>query len=268
MFDPFRDFETAGYLRNLEKEKDPNIIKRVEHAVFMRNLDRAMAYLGSKEKLRYGDFLEVHRILFSEFYPWAGCDRTSTAPNLAISKGRVMFCSPVDIARAINEGLRLAQSGSRMRGAAGTVMGFFAYGHPFLDGNGRTMLLVHCELSHRAGFSIDWSATKKGDYLAALTSEIEAPGQGHLDQYLSVFIRDQAGRPKWSEVLSSLPGLDGMDESTQVDGDLNDPAIAAQYRRYEEKRNQSYKTHEMDGSVCSSCKSAPCICDKGSSEKL
>jgi cell filamentation protein len=28
----------------------------------------------------------------------------------------------------------------------GVVMGQFAWGHPFLDGNGRTMLIVHTEL--------------------------------------------------------------------------------------------------------------------------
>jgi fido (protein-threonine AMPylation protein) len=29
------------------------------------------------------------------------------------------------------------------------VMGLFAYGHPFLDGNGRTMLIIHSELCRR-----------------------------------------------------------------------------------------------------------------------
>ncbi|WP_226981161.1 Fic family protein [Vibrio litoralis] len=28
-------------------------------------------------------------------------------------------------------------------------MGFFAYGHPFIDGNGRIMLIIHNELCHR-----------------------------------------------------------------------------------------------------------------------
>jgi cell filamentation protein len=29
-FDPFGDFETQGYLRNLAKEKDPDIVRRLE----------------------------------------------------------------------------------------------------------------------------------------------------------------------------------------------------------------------------------------------
>jgi fido (protein-threonine AMPylation protein) len=45
-------------------------------------------------------------------------------------------------------------------------MGYLAYGHPFLDGNDRTMT-VHTVLAQRAGFSIDWAATKKEAYLDA-----------------------------------------------------------------------------------------------------
>lgn len=31
MFDPFKDFQTRGYLRNSLQEKDLRIIKQVEH---------------------------------------------------------------------------------------------------------------------------------------------------------------------------------------------------------------------------------------------
>jgi len=48
----------------------------------------------------------------------------------------------------------------------------------------RTLSLVHSELCRRAGFSIDWPRTKKADYLAALTKEIESPGlKGHLPNW-------------------------------------------------------------------------------------
>ena len=62
-----------------------------------------------------------------------------------------------------------------MAAKPGEVMGYFAYGHPFLDGNGRTIMVVHAELAERAGISIDWSATTKIGYLDALTQEIERP---------------------------------------------------------------------------------------------
>ena len=34
MFDPFGDFATEGYLRNFDKEKDPEIVKIAEHELF------------------------------------------------------------------------------------------------------------------------------------------------------------------------------------------------------------------------------------------
>lgn len=71
-----------------------------------------------------------------------------------------------------------------MRERPGVVMGAFAWGHPFLDCNGRTMLLVHSELGHRAGISIDWAATRKVDYLRALTEELTTPQSTPLDKYL------------------------------------------------------------------------------------
>lgn len=115
-------------------------------------------------------------------------------------------------------------------------MALFAYGHPFLDGNGRTMLLVHMELSRRAGFSIDWSATHKKDYLHALSQEIETPARGILDTYLLQFRRLQVDRDVWSKSILEIKGRDGLDDSNQVDGDLADPTVSEKLRRFDEQR--------------------------------
>jgi cell filamentation protein len=64
VFDPFRDFDDAGYLRNFEGEKDLDIVKAAEHEIFRANLPEAVAYLGRQKKLTYQHFLNVHRILF------------------------------------------------------------------------------------------------------------------------------------------------------------------------------------------------------------
>ncbi len=188
MFDPFNDFATTGYLRNVRKDNDPIVIHHMEHNLFRANLREATDYLAGWQIVEYSDFLEVHRILFGDYYPWAGEDRLEIAPNLLVSKARTKFCHPREIRLAIDQGLRLAQSENRTAQVPGEIMGLFAYGHPFLDGNGRTMLLVHMELAHRAGSSVDWSATDKVDYLRALSSEIESPGRGILDKYLDTFI--------------------------------------------------------------------------------
>jgi prophage maintenance system killer protein len=81
--------------------------------------------------------------------------------------------------------------------------------HPFLDGNGRTMLIVHTELCSRANFSIDWSSSKKMDYLQALTQELKTPDRGLLDGYFKPLIRKLPARKVWMDHIKALPGLDG-----------------------------------------------------------
>ncbi|MBX8608487.1 Fic family protein [Pseudomonas cichorii] len=236
MFDPFKDFEDRGYLRNYEGEKDPNIVKRLEHSFFTANLSDAMTYLTSRRVIGYRDFLEVHRILFGDFYPWAGQDRMMVAPDIAISKADTLFCHPRDAQRAVDEGLRLAQDGRTLKQSPGLVMGLFAYGHPFLDGNGRTMLTVHTVLCHRAGFSINWGATCKSSYLSALSAEIETPDKGILDSYLKAFIQPALEPTHWGMAIQSIQGLDGVAASNTVEGKFSDPSVSQKYEQFDERR--------------------------------
>lgn len=230
--DPFNDFDSAGYLRNNSKERDLLIIKHTEHNLFKANLDCALDDLSSRRSLTYQDFLDVHHKLFFDYYPWAGQDRSVTLKNSAVLKGGVLFCHPGDIRRAIEHGLRMGQDIQLMNKKPGEVMGLFAYGHPFLDGNGRTMLLVHMELAYRAGFSIAWAKTSKSDYLDALSKEIERPGKGILDDYLQPFKGQRLDRNEWAGDILSIKGLDGLDEGHQIDGYLTDPVIAEKYRKF------------------------------------
>ncbi len=242
MFDPFKDFEAQGYLRNRFQEKDFRIIKQIEHEVFLRNAPVAQRQLQTKDVLTYDDFLETHRILFSEFYPWAGKDRAATSPESGVKKGETHFAHPSSSRLAVEQGLRLGQEHDTMNRKPGEIMGLFAYGHPFLDGNGRTMLLVHIELSHRAGFSIDWAKTEKLDYLQTLSREIEKPGCGILDDYLLRFKGQRLEQNPQKISLSSIKGLDGRHESNQLESNLNDPIVAEEYRRFDERRGYSYVT--------------------------
>ena len=241
MFDPFGDFEVEGYLRNVQGDKDAIDIKHFEHDLFEANIDAALAHLASCETLGYDDVLEVHRILFCDYYPWAGQDRATTLPNSAVTKGRVLFSHPQASRLAVEHGLRLGQDAEAMSKKPGEVMGLFAYGHPFLDGNGRTILLVHMELCHRAGFSIAWQGSEKAQYLSALGNEIESPGKGILDAYLLQFKGPRVERSEWGADILAIKGLDGLDDDNQIDGDLGDPAVAERYRKLEEKRGYSYQ---------------------------
>jgi cell filamentation protein len=77
-----------------------------------------------------------------------------------------------------------------MKAKPGEVMGYLAYAHPFLDGNGRAIMVVYAILSLRAGLSIDWAATAKAGYLFALTNELDDPGKGYLDAYLAPSVEE------------------------------------------------------------------------------
>lgn len=237
-FDPFGDYETHGYLRNVATEKDLAIVKRLEHASFLTGIDEAFAALAKHRKLNYADVLETHRILFEAVYPWAGQDRTQTAPRLTIRRGKIIFANPPDIRRAIDHALHLSWDKEVMRARPGEIMGYLAFGHPFLDGNGRTIMTVHSIMAQRAGFSIDWSSTNQADYLSALTAELEAPGKGILDNYLGPFVGRAIAHDQLSAQVLGVAGLDGSAQATEVADDSAKASVEAEYQAMRKKRGE------------------------------
>jgi cell filamentation protein len=240
-FDPFGDFETRGYLRNFAAEKDRDIVRRLEHAAFVTGLDPAFRALGAAKEISYEHVLATHRALFDAVYPWAGQDRLATTPSLAVSKGGVLFAHPDDIRAAVAYALRHGQDTAFMNQKPGEIMGYLAYGHPFLDGNGRTIMVIHSVLAQRAGFSIDWAATGKTDYLTALTQEIDAPGKGHLDAYLAPFKKPVIAYDQLAASVQEAPGLDGAvtADANTVLGKTTEPAVQASYEQLQLKRKRT-----------------------------
>lgn len=242
-FDPFGDFETRGYLRNKFAEKDPAIIKRLEHSSFLEGVAEAFNYLASIRHPSYKDVLHTHKILFEDLYPWAGQDRAQTAPDVAVSKGPVLFAHPQDARAAVEHALKIGSDQPYMASHPGEVMGYLAYGHPFLDGNGRTIMVIHAELARRAGISIDWAATAKDDYLTALTQEIDDPGAGRLDAYLKPFLREAMAESSLVDHLVKTRGLEGRwaADDNLVLGQVSEPALQA---RYEQQKLQRRKRRD------------------------
>jgi cell filamentation protein len=234
-FDPFGDYASRGYLRNVAKAKDPEIVQRLLHNSFLTGIDAALADLKARPSLNYDDILKTHKTLFEAVFPWAGEDRHTNASHIHVKKGGIFFAHPDDIRKAIDYALEKGQDNAFMAEKPGEVMGYLAYGHPFLDGNGRTIMLIHAELARRAGISIDWAATDKDQYLAALTEELEQPGKGKLDAYLKPFIRKGSEIKDIADAIKAAPGLDGS-EADSVAGETTDPAIKAQYEAQEVKR--------------------------------
>lgn len=241
-FDPFGDFTTRGYLRNIARSKDRAIVRQMEHSAFTTGLPAAFEALLKRETLAYRDVLATHRTLFEPVYPWAGQDRAITTPDLAISKGdgksRVRFADPNDIRRSVDYGLKLGQDKTAMAAKPGEVMGYLAFGHPFLDGNGRTIMVVHCVLAHRAGIRIAWASTDKDPYLKALTCEVEDPGKGHLDAYLKPFVGASGPDSELLANIAAAPGLDAQNGDVVL-GRTDDPALKAQYEAEKRKRSDA-----------------------------
>jgi cell filamentation protein len=241
-FDPFGDYASEGYLRNFEKEKDLAIIKRAENASFTTGLDEAFANLAKVKILSWDDVLTTHAILFGAVYPWAGQDRSQITAKLTIKRGSVIFANAPEIRPAVEFALRKGQDGGYMKARPGEIMGYLAWAHPFLDGNGRTIMTVHSVLAQRAGFSIDWGATNKDAYLEALAEEIENPHKRHLDSYLERFVRDPIAYEQLATVIVQAPGLNGGAQDTafnEVLGMAEEPAIKAQYEAMLVKRKKT-----------------------------
>jgi cell filamentation protein len=242
IFDPFGDFESRGYLRNNAGLHDPTAVKEYEHRAFLAKLDQAFQNLASIARLSYEDVLDTHRILFEVIYPWAGHDRMRTAPEIAVSKGSVLFAHPRDAQPAVEYALRLGHDKDLMMSKPGEIMGYLAYGHPFLDGNGRTIMVVHTELAQRAGISIDWAASDKTAYLTVLTHELDSPGQGHLDGYLKPYVRPAVGAQNLVAHVAQTPGLDGNPRQplgeNEVLGNFSEPALQARYQQQQLRRKE------------------------------
>jgi cell filamentation protein len=159
-----------------------------------------------------------------------------------VSRGGVLFAHPQDIHRAIDTALAKGQANAFMRQNPGEVMGYLAFAHPFLDGNGRTIMVVHSVLARRAGISIDWAATNKDAYLDALTKEIENPGKGILDEYLKPFIKTAIAEDQLPDQVKDVPGLSAAaGEVDTVLGKVSEPAVQERYKAQRMRREKSEK---------------------------
>ncbi|WP_225189451.1 hypothetical protein [Bradyrhizobium sp. IC3195] len=93
-FDPFGDFATRGYLRNVAKAKDPGIVQRLLHNSFLTGIDAALDHLKAQPSLSYADVLQTHKTFFEGVFPWAGEDRHTNASHIFVKKGSVIFAHP------------------------------------------------------------------------------------------------------------------------------------------------------------------------------
>lgn len=191
ILDPFGDYETSGYLRNVYGVQDLDLIGHLETAVFQQEVLGTVRYLRRVPALRYEHVTETHRQLFISLYPWAGQDRSVTAPTIAIAKNgyNTLFSHPAACRLAAECALRHGQDFDYLRAHPGEVFGYLAHSHPFLEGNGRTILTIFAELTRRAGFHITWETIDKQQFLNTLTEELLQPSRGIMDQLVLPYVQ-------------------------------------------------------------------------------
>ena len=119
---------------------------------------------GTLDALPVGTFAslcEIHRILFSDIYEFAGKIRTV---NLA--KGNFRFAPVMYLEAALEHIDKMPQSGFDEIVEKYVEMNV---AHPFREGNGRsTRIWLDCMLKQGIGQVVDWSRVDKEDYLLAM----------------------------------------------------------------------------------------------------
>jgi cell filamentation protein len=159
-----------------------------------------------------------------------------------LPKGPVIFANPAEIRPAVEYALGKARDKDYLRAHPGEIIGYLAFGHPFLDGNGRTIVTLFAVMAQRAGFSIDWSAVNKDVYLSTLTKEIENPSKGYLDNYLRPLIRNPIALEGLAAQAIRAPGLDGRapaGDENEVLGNISAAEVRKQYEAMLLKRRQT-----------------------------
>lgn len=190
VFDPFLTYHKSGYLNNKFCIYSMENIKELEHFHFLMNFQDALDYLLSVAHQDYDwrTIAQVHRILFSHLYPWAGELHDNLCPDLVISKGRITFAYPGHIKDIVNLGFnKYLKEPELVKMHIGDIISYLCYAHPFLDGNGRTILTTIHAICISAGFSINWSKIDPVDYLEILTEELEHSGHNILNRYMERF---------------------------------------------------------------------------------
>ncbi len=155
--DPYVD-PGSGVLRNTLGIVDAQRLREVEAGLTLAGLaDLAVRMLPGSYDL---DHLRAfHREIFGDLYPWAGEIRV-----VGIARSDP-FCLPQHIeaysAEVFNElGKERYLRGLNRDSFLDRLTHYFAEVnavHPFREGNGRTQRAFFRQLSHQAGWPIDWS---------------------------------------------------------------------------------------------------------------
>jgi cell filamentation protein len=182
-FDPFGNASTAGYLNNVHRLSGGRWLGQLEHQAFHLHFSRTLAWLAQRPTLDYAALLTTHRRLFEVLYPWAGQDRQTLTPQSSVRKGDTVFADPNEIGLAF-------EAGGRAR-TVGKTLGYWAYAHPFLDGNGRALFTFLTARLARQHQTLDWNKLDRTTFLSTLDLQIADPKGEALDHFLAPAVTAQ-----------------------------------------------------------------------------
>ena len=112
----------------------------------------------------------IHRILFSDLYLWAGKTRI-----IGMRKGDTMFCHPEHIQRETDKLFKQFANDDYFQKSTITSLvvkiaelyGDLNIIHPFREGNGRSQRILFEHIIVNCGYKISWASVNKEDWIKA-----------------------------------------------------------------------------------------------------
>ena len=159
--DDYYCYQNSIVLRNKLNITEENIFEQAEREITKRSIDD-IHYAEPPYKLAY--LQNIHKILFSNLYEWAGNIRT-----VDISKGNTRFCT---IDRIIPETkkifgkleqenyLSLYSNFDILTKKFAQYYGDLNMIHPFREGNGRVQRILFEHIALYNGYNLNWSKVK------------------------------------------------------------------------------------------------------------
>lgn len=164
--DPYIDPET-GVLRNLLDALTDEDLKEIEAQAVLIRFEDAIDYLTGVDELTFEVWKDVHCILFSDVYEWAGTVRTVM---LGIPDTKINFNTPPQID---GECRQLIADACACTDFFDQLGGFYAklnFQHPFREGNGRSLKCFFAALAFRHGLFLDWNRVTSEAFTEALAT--------------------------------------------------------------------------------------------------
>ncbi|MFS0841263.1 Fic/DOC family protein [Paenibacillus sp. 1P03SA] len=237
----------TNVLINKADIRDPQELHDFERArVAYRHAEIELGVVKIKGNFDLDHLKGIHKHLFQDVYPFAGEVRT-----VNIGKNGFSFCNPLEFDRHTYYVFGQLKEDNFLRNLnvdefskkAAFYYQEINFGHYFREGNGRSIRTFFEELSRAAGYTLDWSAVPKQEYMAAV-KETDDPNK--LESLVNVIkrtitsekikvvekqVEEKKGKEtiherKWIEpkkelllkdVLKKTDGLPAMDNAFDVD---------------------------------------------------